>query len=246
MSTSASNNWLLTLKVALISTGVVSMAVGLKLSSPLVADTSSAISWLRPPYLYILINCIIISIVASSKLHPTPEDSHPKMEPELVMVPPMTMEKISTQIQSDYAAYNGVILSEYGYDANVLPKISDSYGRVVLEEKVWVSEAVKKKENREDFGTGGYRILSYLDPLEPKHDKLKRVVLYLLKSSRDSVLPEFHSSFTELFETLEDDPFHADRMKLLRSRSRAIPTPNHAVWVISPISSMEAAPLVSL
>ncbi|KAM2624616.1 hypothetical protein TB1_031572 [Malus domestica] len=43
--------------------------------------------------------------------------------------------------------------------------------------------------------TGGYRILSYLDPLEPKHDKLKRVIFYLLKSSRDSVLPEFHSSF---------------------------------------------------
>ncbi|TQD76698.1 hypothetical protein C1H46_037780 [Malus baccata] len=158
MSTSSSNNWLLTLKVALISTGVVSMAVGLKLSSPLVADAvtsqvpslwSSAISWLRPPYLYILINCIIISIVASSKLHPKPEDSHPETEPELVMVPPLTTEKISTQIQSDYAAYNGVILSEYGYDANVLPKISDSYGGVVLEEKVWVSEAVKK-ENRED------------------------------------------------------------------------------------------------
>ncbi|PQM41050.1 allene oxide synthase [Prunus yedoensis var. nudiflora] len=51
--------------------------------------------------------------------------------------------------------------------------------------------------------TGGYRILSYLDPSEPKHDKLKRVIFYLLKSSRDSVLPEFHSSYTELFETLE-------------------------------------------
>ncbi|KAB2619687.1 allene oxide synthase [Pyrus ussuriensis x Pyrus communis] len=51
--------------------------------------------------------------------------------------------------------------------------------------------------------TGGYRILSYLDPSEPKHDKLKRVLFYLLKSSRDSVLPEFHSSYTELFETLE-------------------------------------------
>ncbi|KAM1160941.1 hypothetical protein FF1_000092 [Malus domestica] len=51
--------------------------------------------------------------------------------------------------------------------------------------------------------TGGYRILSYLDTSEPKHDKLKRVIFYLLKSSRDSVLPEFHLSFTELFETLE-------------------------------------------
>ncbi|KAM1054862.1 hypothetical protein ACFX13_002194 [Malus domestica] len=43
--------------------------------------------------------------------------------------------------------------------------------------------------------TDDYRILSYHDPSDPKHDKLKRVIFYLLKSSCDSVLPEFHSSF---------------------------------------------------
>ncbi|KAH0986752.1 hypothetical protein GBA52_013929 [Prunus armeniaca] len=78
----------LSLKVVLISTGLVSMAVALKLSAPVVSDIvasqvpslwSSALSWLRPPYLYILINCIIITIVASSKLHPRPEDSSPEM-----------------------------------------------------------------------------------------------------------------------------------------------------------------------
>ncbi|XP_062022706.1 allene oxide synthase 1, chloroplastic [Rosa rugosa] len=51
--------------------------------------------------------------------------------------------------------------------------------------------------------TGGYRILSYLDPSEPKHDKLKRVMFYLLKSGIKSVIPEFHSSYAEFFETLE-------------------------------------------
>lgn len=51
--------------------------------------------------------------------------------------------------------------------------------------------------------TGGYRVLSYLDPSEPHHGKLKKMMFYLLKSSRDKVMPEFHSSYTELFETLE-------------------------------------------
>ncbi|GMH17522.1 hypothetical protein Nepgr_019363 [Nepenthes gracilis] len=51
--------------------------------------------------------------------------------------------------------------------------------------------------------TGGYRVLSFLDPSEPSHDKLKRLMFHLLKSTRDRVIPEFHSSFTELFETLE-------------------------------------------
>ncbi|KAL7175511.1 hypothetical protein ACSBR2_029166 [Camellia fascicularis] len=53
--------------------------------------------------------------------------------------------------------------------------------------------------------TGGYRVLSYLDPSEPKHAKLKQLMFFLLKSGRDKVIPEFHSSFTDLFETLETE-----------------------------------------
>uniref|UniRef100_A0A5B6ZAM3 Putative allene oxide synthase n=1 Tax=Davidia involucrata TaxID=16924 RepID=A0A5B6ZAM3_DAVIN len=53
--------------------------------------------------------------------------------------------------------------------------------------------------------TGGYRVLSYLDPSEPNHAKLKELLFFLLKSSRDRVIPEFHTSFTELFETLESE-----------------------------------------
>ncbi|KAH7567333.1 hypothetical protein ACOSP7_010833 [Xanthoceras sorbifolium] len=53
--------------------------------------------------------------------------------------------------------------------------------------------------------TGGYRVLSYLDPSEPNHAKLKQLMFFLLKSGRDRVIPEFHSSYTELFETLEGE-----------------------------------------
>ncbi|KAA8528597.1 hypothetical protein F0562_035952 [Nyssa sinensis] len=53
--------------------------------------------------------------------------------------------------------------------------------------------------------TGGYRILSYLDPSEPNHSKLKKLLFFMLQSSRDRVIPEFHTSFTELFETIEKE-----------------------------------------
>ncbi|KAK4744050.1 hypothetical protein SAY87_010362 [Trapa incisa] len=53
--------------------------------------------------------------------------------------------------------------------------------------------------------TGGYRILSYLDPSEPNHAKLKQLMFFLLKSSRHRVIPEFHSSYSELFDSLEAD-----------------------------------------
>ncbi|KAI9113320.1 hypothetical protein K1719_015845 [Acacia pycnantha] len=53
--------------------------------------------------------------------------------------------------------------------------------------------------------TGGYRVLSYLDPSEPKHGPLKRLMFFLLKSRRDHVIPEFHSCYTVLFDTLENE-----------------------------------------
>lgn len=48
--------------------------------------------------------------------------------------------------------------------------------------------------------TGGYRVLSYLDPSEPHHEKLKKLIFFLLSSRRDYIVPEFHEAFTDLFE----------------------------------------------
>ncbi|KAJ9168919.1 hypothetical protein P3X46_020395 [Hevea brasiliensis] len=64
----------------LISTGVLFLALLLKASVPLVFDFSvyqapliwsSLASWLKPPYLYVILNCIIITIAASSRFHHT-------------------------------------------------------------------------------------------------------------------------------------------------------------------------------
>ncbi|CAA6657743.1 unnamed protein product [Spirodela intermedia] len=51
--------------------------------------------------------------------------------------------------------------------------------------------------------TGGYRVLSYLDPSEPNHALLKNFLFYLLGSSRNAVIPEFQSSFGAAFDALE-------------------------------------------
>lgn len=53
--------------------------------------------------------------------------------------------------------------------------------------------------------TGGYRVLSYLDPSEPNHEKLKKLLFFLLSSRRDHVIPKFHESYTELFENLDKE-----------------------------------------
>ncbi|XP_057727847.1 allene oxide synthase-like [Arachis stenosperma] len=51
--------------------------------------------------------------------------------------------------------------------------------------------------------TGGYRILSYLDPSEPKHEKLKHLIFFLLKSRSNNIIPQFHSNYTDLFDSLD-------------------------------------------
>nr|XP_043625651.1 uncharacterized protein LOC122597083 [Erigeron canadensis] len=75
-SSSSSNSWILSMKSLLITTGVISIAyLVTKLFIPLMlnfaitdlpATWSIIISWLKPPYLYIILNIIIISIYAST------------------------------------------------------------------------------------------------------------------------------------------------------------------------------------
>lgn len=105
------------------------MALFLKLSVPVVADFvlseipsiwTSFLSWLTPPYLYLLINCIIISIVASSKLQSKLENDP---IPETPAPPPVS------KIPSDYAVCGGSDIlngySSYNANQNVVTKVSD-------------------------------------------------------------------------------------------------------------------------
>ncbi|KAK2639196.1 hypothetical protein Ddye_026991 [Dipteronia dyeriana] len=74
---SSSGSITFSFKVGLVSTCVLSAAMVLKFSFPLISEFVASdipvfwnvvLQWLKPPYLYVVINCIIISIVASAKL----------------------------------------------------------------------------------------------------------------------------------------------------------------------------------
>ncbi|XP_008224934.1 PREDICTED: uncharacterized protein LOC103324631 isoform X2 [Prunus mume] len=82
--------WIASLKIVLISSGVVALAWAMKLSVPLAMEfvashlplvCASFRSLLRPPYIYVLINGIIITIVASSRFHHD-RSPQPKPQPE--------------------------------------------------------------------------------------------------------------------------------------------------------------------
>ena len=53
--------------------------------------------------------------------------------------------------------------------------------------------------------TGGYRVLSYLDPSEPNHEKVKRLLFHLQTTTRNRVIPEFTASYSEAFDALESE-----------------------------------------
>ncbi|KAF7836772.1 uncharacterized protein G2W53_011631 [Senna tora] len=175
------SNWLLSLKLLLLSTGVLSFAMALKLTLPLlshfiVSDVPSFwslfLTWLRPPYLYILLNGIIITIVASSKIHNNkklddgPDDPLVVLRPDDPTLLPDSL-KVSGEIRSaDYAVYNG-----FGAAVNTPPpepiKISGDLRRTtdyaVYNGVVWetVTEAQDAKISNVEKGEIGKEDLNY-------------------------------------------------------------------------------------
>ncbi|KAJ7968474.1 Cotton fiber expressed protein [Quillaja saponaria] len=104
--------WLLSLKVLLISFGVIFMALGLKLSVPMVLEFSVShvpvmwnffLSWLKPPYLYIVINGIIISIAASWRFHQNNGDQTEQTPPSEVPADLAYEMKNAPEIRSEFA-----------------------------------------------------------------------------------------------------------------------------------------------
>ncbi|KAF4378586.1 hypothetical protein G4B88_023126 [Cannabis sativa] len=129
--------WMGSVKVMLISMGVVLVSLAMKVSVPLVKEFiigshvavmwSSIATWLKPPYLYIIINGIIITIVASSRLHQNHHhDDRVDTEPGRY---PMTNGS-SRQANSDYGFYvesnnnnnNKIISSEFGALEQIRPR----------------------------------------------------------------------------------------------------------------------------
>jgi hypothetical protein len=125
--------WMGSVKVMLISMGVVLVSLAMKVCIPLVKEFiigshvavmwSSIATWLKPPYLYIIINGIIITIVASSRLHQNHHhDDRVDTEPGRY---PMKNGS-SRQANSDYGFYvesnNKIISSEFGALEQIRPR----------------------------------------------------------------------------------------------------------------------------
>ncbi|XP_043687378.1 uncharacterized protein LOC122638578 [Telopea speciosissima] len=128
----SSSNWIFPLKVLLISAGVCLTGVVLKLSLPVLSDFLisqlpllwiSLRSWFTPPYLYVVINGIIITIAASSRFqHKVEEQS------ELVVPVP-----VKAEVRPDFsvsAEYDSVVLKnpvnipqQFDYDVVAASKI---------------------------------------------------------------------------------------------------------------------------
>ncbi|XP_031266713.1 topoisomerase 1-associated factor 1-like [Pistacia vera] len=117
---SNSGNVILTLKVGLISTCVLSIGILLKNSAPFISDFVSSdvpgfwnvmLQWLKPPYLYLVINCIIISIVASSKLQQHSHESHDTLSTVSAQVLVGTQEKVVSgdHVRNEYVLGYGYI-----------------------------------------------------------------------------------------------------------------------------------------
>ncbi|XP_074272144.1 uncharacterized protein LOC141596043 isoform X2 [Silene latifolia] len=85
------NTLQMSIKILLISTGLILLAI-LFSSADIPAIYSAFKSWLRPPYLYFIINGIIITIVASSRLHHNHHASPSPLEGD-IHVPPLQLER---------------------------------------------------------------------------------------------------------------------------------------------------------
>ncbi|XP_022717974.1 uncharacterized protein LOC111276496 [Durio zibethinus] len=129
-------NLMLSLKTALISTGIISVAVLFKVSAPFVTEFitsgipstySLILSFLRPPYLYLLVNGIIISIVASSKLSQKQNPAQHNSSPDIVL----PGVKVSSEVYS--SEYNYGSVAARVVVAEDLKTVEESKGGVVVD-----------------------------------------------------------------------------------------------------------------
>ncbi|KAL8141354.1 hypothetical protein V2J09_007375 [Rumex salicifolius] len=165
---------LLTVRLAFMFAGVLSTAMMLKLSLPVFIEFlnceipylwSIAVIWLKPPYLYLVLNCIILTIVASTKLQPQIEPNgfpvapipvQIKVQEDVFFADPSPIKPVSSRIDADPVASPlmfGYVddaaekeVSETTPDEKAVVGTGDE---VAEEELVSVSEMLTETENEE-------------------------------------------------------------------------------------------------
>ncbi|KAL0363322.1 UNVERIFIED_CONTAM: hypothetical protein Scaly_1287400 [Sesamum calycinum] len=173
------SGWILSAKVLLISAGVVALAMGLKFSVPVAVNGIPAmwsiiLSWMKPPYLYIIINGIIITIAASSRFHQSQSEQPAARSEHLISVktpPPSTFASFSAQMdimsvvqQSTAAVDAEVVVSEVEDDTVVELKPVMVNGSKIdvdikTEEEIVVATQVEAEDVFVDSTTSTYNTL---------------------------------------------------------------------------------------
>ncbi|KAL6546663.1 hypothetical protein OROMI_022384 [Orobanche minor] len=121
---------ILSMKVLLISAGVVSLAVVLRISVPIAVNEIPAMwsiimSWLKPPYLYLIINGIIITIAASSRFHQSQSEPPVARSEQLTSV--STPPRASFETFSDHHDITTVVdVAAAAAAAEVVSEIEDA------------------------------------------------------------------------------------------------------------------------
>jgi hypothetical protein len=182
--------WMLSLKALLISACVVFVGLALKLGAPLLMELTtghaplmwaSLLSWLKPPYLYVIINCIIISIVASSRFHhQSSERNHPD--------DPMSSRSYApAEIAPDFDVSNSTVA--YEQREETVDSVSEVAEAVVVngsadeeEEEEFVVSQPKRMDSLEDFYTPEKPLVSarfgHRKPVKASTEGTIRTLLY--------------------------------------------------------------------
>ncbi|KAJ0966013.1 hypothetical protein J5N97_027151 [Dioscorea zingiberensis] len=167
---------ILSVRTAIASAGVVSTAVILRLTGPSIVDFLSAavpriygslLSWLTPPYLYFVINGIIISIAASSRFHmagaartethPTPQASqHEFVQPEkFTEVKAVEVEELRMVEASP--EYGKAELMVYGEE--VEKKAEEDESDFVISRSSWTPKRRVSREIPTEYSAAGEKPL---------------------------------------------------------------------------------------
>ncbi|CAN6683237.1 unnamed protein product [Malus baccata var. baccata] len=155
-------SWLASLKIVLISSGVVALALAMKLSVPMATEfvashlpvmCSYFRSLFRPPYLYVLINCIIITIAASSRFNGHGRSPQPKLQPESeeseasVSDPPAVYESMyrEAEVVHELTSESEVVSEPRYREPEVVYELTSA---VVINGYVEEAEAAEIKDDR--------------------------------------------------------------------------------------------------
>ncbi|KAK4839244.1 hypothetical protein QYF36_020345 [Acer negundo] len=210
---SSSGNLTFSLKVGLVSTSVLSTALLLKFFFPLISEFVASdipvfwnvvLQWLKPPYLYLVINFIIISIVASAKLQQKDGSAAAGAAPDKVvlsgdvrigydrstveyddvMMRDLATEKVvlSGDVRSGYDRstfeYDDVMMRDLAPEKVVMPSdVLTGYDHRVAYNDVVRDLAPEKVLLSSDVRTGGYDAVydDYVRDLSEQEDEKKNV-----------------------------------------------------------------------